>query len=306
LRVVEGDLRDPASVKRAVEGCHEVYHVAADYRFWARDPKELYDSNVGGTENLLQAAQAGRIEKFIHTSTVGTIGLLHQPQPCDETSPFDPRQFTSHYKRSKLQAEQVALKYVQRGVPVVVVNPSAPIGPWDRKPTPTGRIIVDFVLGKMPAYVHTGLNFVHVRDVAEGHWLAAQRGRVGERYILGNRNLSMREFLGLLAARTGRPAPRLRIPYRVAWLAGCLSTGMAAATGRPPAVPLEAVKMSQRFMFFDASKAVRELGLPQTSVETAVSDAVEWFANNSYFDSQTKATAGRLREGQEATYGSSI
>jgi dihydroflavonol-4-reductase len=303
FHAVEGDLRDAASVRRAIAGCTEVFHVAADYRFWARDPRELYDSNVTGTENLLAAALEAGVGKFIHTSTVGTIGLKHQPEACNEGTPYDPEQFTSHYKRSKRQAEEVALGYARRGLPVVIVNPSAPIGPWDRKPTPTGKIIVDFARGKMPAYVHTGLNFVHVRDVAAGHWLAARRGRLGERYILGNRNLTMREFLEQVAARVGRPAPRARIPYRLAWLAGCVSTGLSAVTGKAPAVPLEAVKMSRRFMFFDADKAVRELGLPQTPIETAIADAVDWFAENGYFGARsTRATSFTP---QEAPHGSS-
>ena len=298
---IEGDLRDPQSLKRAVRGCHEVYHVAADYRFWAANPKELYDSNVTGTENLLKASLDAAIERFIHTSTVGTVGLLHQPKPCDEDSPYDPDQLTSHYKRSKFQAEQVALSYVDKGLPVVVVNPSAPIGAWDRKPTPTGKIIVDFMNGKMPAFVETGLNFVHVRDVAEGHWLAARQGKIGRRYILGHRNLSMHEFLTMLAGITGRKAPRFRIPYSMAWLVGWASTSYSTTiSGKPPAVPLEAVKMSKRHMYFDSSRAVRELGLPQTPIETAIQDAVGWFAKNDYF----QFNGSRMKSG-EIVHGSS-
>lgn len=283
VEVFEADLRDGEKVKQAVAGCDEVYHVAADYRFWARDVRELYQSNVEGTRNLLDGALAANVRRFVHTSTVGTIGLAAQPSPCDEGSGYVPDQFSSHYKRSKHQAEQLVLEYVQRGLPAVVVNPSTPIGPWDRKPTPTGKIIVDFMNGKLPAYVKTGLNFVHVRDVAEGHLLAAEKGKVGSRYILGNANLSMREFLELLGKLAGRPAPRVRIPYAVAFLVGCASTGLSAVSKAEPKVPLEAVRMSKHFMFFDAGKAVRELGLPQTPVETAARDALDWFRQNGYF-----------------------
>jgi len=278
VEVAVGDLRDAEAVRRAIEGCHRVFHVAADYRFWARDPRELYRSNVEGTTHVMEACLAAGVERVVHTSTVGTIGLASLPQPCDETTPLLEGQLTSHYKRSKLEAEQVALAYAARGLPVVVVNPSAPVGPWDAKPTPTGQIIVDFARGKLVAVVDTGLNVVHVRDVAEGHLLAAERGRVGERYILGHRNMTLAEILAELADITGRPAPRVRLPYAVAWTAGALSTAMANwVTHRPPAVALEAVRMARRRMFFDASKAVRELGLPQTPVRAAFEEAVTWF-----------------------------
>ena len=252
-------------------------------RFWAADPQEHNDCNVTGTENLLKVALESHVERFIHTSTVGTIGLLPQPKPCNESSPYDPNQFTSHYKRSKYQAEQMALSYIDKGLPVVVVNPSAPIGPWDRKPTPTGKIIVDFLNGKLPAFVETGLNFVHVYDVAEGHWLAARKGEIGRRYILGHQNLSMYDFLERLAKLTGRKPPRFRVPYPVAWMVGWASTSYASAFGhKPPSVPLEAVKMSKRHMYFDSSRAVNELGVPHTPIEIALRDAVDWFAKNEY------------------------
>lgn len=278
-----GDLRDADAVRRAVRGCARVFHVAADYRFWARDPRELYASNVGGTTNVLDACLAEGVERVVYTSTVGTVGLSALPAPCDETTPLAPGQLTSHYKRSKLEAERVALAYAARGAPVVIVNPSAPIGAWDVKPTPTGQVVVDFLRGKLPAFVDTGLNVVHARDVAEGHWLAAERGRAGERYILGHRNLTLAEILGELAAITGLPAPRVRLPYAVAWAAGAVSTAVSSwITHRPPAVALEAVRMSRRSMFFDASKAVRELGLPQTPVRVAFEDAVRWFEERGY------------------------
>lgn len=285
VEILEGDLRDRDAAGRAVRGCQEIYHVAADYRFWARDPGELYASNVEGTRHLLDAAMNAGIEKFIHTSTVGTIGLAGQPAPSDENTPHDPRQWGSPYKDSKRLAETLALSYVAKGLPVVVVNPSTPIGPWDRKPTPTGRILVDFMRGKMPAYVHTGLNFIHVRDVAEGHWLAARKGRIGERYILGNQNLSMIDFLRLLSELTGRKPPSVRIPYQLAYLVGLASTTYSSwITGDEPAVALDAVKMARRFMFFDPAKAIRELGLPRTPVKEAVEQALGWFAAEGYFN----------------------
>lgn len=283
LEIHEGDLRDENSVNKAVHGCDEVFHVAADYRFWSRDPKELYDSNVTGTRHLLQAAVRTGVQKFVHTSTVGTIGLAATPLPCNEKTPEDPGQWGSHYKRSKLEAEKLAMDFAAQGHPVVIVNPSTPIGPWDRKPTPTGRIVVDFVRGKIPAYVHTGLNFVHVRDVAEGHLLAAEKGKPGSRYILGNQNLTMIEFLGMLGSLTGKKAPRIRIPYPAAYLVGSVSTAFSDwVTRKEPAVALEAVKMSKRFMFFDSSKAIHELGLPQTPVKAAAEDALNWFSHHGY------------------------
>jgi dihydroflavonol-4-reductase len=278
VEVAAGDLRDAGSVGRAVRGCRRVFHVAADYRFWARDPRELYRSNVEGTIHVMDACLEAGVERVVYTSTVGTIGLSALPSPCDETTPLLPGQLTSHYKRSKLEAEKAALAYAARGLPLVIVNPSAPVGPWDAKPTPTGQLIVDFARGKLPAIVDTGLNIVHVRDVAEGHLLAAERGRQGERYILGHRNMTLAEIVSELALIVGRPAPRIRLPYMVAWTAGAVSTALSTfITRRPPAIALEAVRMSRRRMFFDAAKAVRELGLPQTPVRAALEDAVAWF-----------------------------
>lgn len=278
VEIAVGDLRDADSVRSAVRGCARVFHVAADYRFWARDPRELYRSNVEGTVHVMDACLAEGVERVVYTSTVGTIGLAALPEACDESTPLLEGQLTSHYKRSKLEAERAALAYVPRGLPLVVVNPSAPVGPWDGKPTPTGQLIVDFAHRKLPAVVDTGLNIVHVRDVAEGHLLAAERGRVGERYILGHQNMTLAEIARELAELTGLPAPRVRLPYAVAWAAGAVSTALATwVTHRPPAVALEAVRMARRRMFFDAGKAVRELGLPQTPVRTAFADALAWF-----------------------------
>ncbi len=278
-----GDLQDAGSVRRAVAGCARVYHVAADYRLWALDPRELYRTNVAGTVHVMEACLAEGVERVVYTSTVGTVGLSALPRPCDETTPLAPGQLSGAYKRSKQEAERAVLALVERGLPAVIVNPSAPVGPWDQKPTPTGQLLVDFALGRLPAFVDTGLNVIHVRDVAEGHLLAADRGRVGERYILGNRNLTLAEILGTLADLTGRPAPRLRLPHAFAWAAGAVSTKVSDwITHRPPAIALDAVRMARRRMFFDASRAVRELGLPQTPVEEAFEDALRWFADREY------------------------
>jgi dihydroflavonol-4-reductase len=254
-------------VKRGVDGCDEIFHVAADYRFWTLHPDELYETNVKGTNHLLQAALRAGVSKFIHTSTVGTFGPLCNP-----------------YKQSKWEAEKLALNYVEKGLPVVVVSPSTPIGPWDRKPTPTGKLIVDYMTGRLPAYVHTGLNFIHIQDVADGHILAAEKGRIGERYILGNANLSLVQFLTLLGEIAGRSRPGFRIPYSLAWIMGWISTKYSDWISRkPPFIPLSAVKMSRQWMFFDSSKAVRDLGLPQTPIEVAAADALDWFSRNDYF-----------------------
>lgn len=296
VELTVGDLRNADAVRRAVRGCSQVFHVAADYRFWARDPRELYESNVQGTIHVMEACLAEGVERVVYTSTVGTIGLAAHPTPCDEATPLLAGQVTSHYKRSKLQAERAALAFVERGLPLVVVNPSAPVGPWDAKPTPTGQVIVDFANRKLPAIVDTGLNIVHVRDVAEGHLLAAERGVIGERYILGHRNMTLAEIVGELSELTRIPAPRVRLPYAVAWTAGAVSTAVANwITHRPPAVPLEAVRMARRRMFFDGAKAVRELGLPQTPVRAAFEDSLAWFERTGYIRNGTRRQAWESR-----------
>lgn len=293
LELVEGDLRDADAVRRAVRGCRRVFHVAADYRLWARDPRELYATNVLGTVNVMEACLAEGVERVVHTSTVGTVGLSELPAPCDEATPLARGQLTSHYKRSKLEAERAALSFVARGLPLVVVNPSAPVGAWDVKPTPTGRILLDFASGRLPAFVDTGLNVVHAEDVAEGHVLAAERGRIGERYILGHQNMTLAEILAEAGAILGRPAPRVRLPYLAALAVGALDTAVSRlVTHRPPAVALDAVRMARRRMFFDPGKAVRELGLPQTPVRRAFEDALEWFEERGYLD--------RARQGRAA------
>jgi dihydroflavonol-4-reductase len=280
VEIAEGDLLDPASLRRAVAGVQTVFHVAADYRLWVPDPVALYRANVDGTRAVLEAAAQAGVGRVVHTSSVGALGIPGDGTPGREDTPVTLADMVGDYKRSKFMAEQVALDYARRGLPVVVVNPSAPVGPWDVKPTPTGRMIVDFMRGRMVATLDTGLNIVHVRDVARGHVLAAERGKPGERYILGHArgNLSLIEIFRLLAAITGRRPPRLRVPYAVAWGAAAVCEGVARVTGRPPAVPLAAVRMARKRMYFDPAKAVDDLGLPQTDPRTALADAVAWFA----------------------------
>lgn len=275
--VVTGDLRDRDSLAAALQGCEVLYHAAAYYSLWSRDKRMMYDINVQGTRNILEAAMTANVRKVVYTSTVGCIGLWPDGRPADEQTPLDPAILCNDYKLSKYQAEQAALEFAGRGLPVVVVNPSAPVGPRDIKPTPTGKLILDFINGKMPAYLDTGLNLIDVRDCARGHLLAEQKGTVGERYILGNRNLSLHEILLALEKITGIPAPRIKMPYWVAYAAGWIcETVSDVITHQPPAVPLGGVKMAKHKMYFDPSKAVRELGLPQNSVVGALEDAVQW------------------------------
>jgi len=279
VEFVDGDLLDPASIRRAMAGVQTVYHVAADYRLWAPDPAVIYRTNVDGTRTVLQAAGDAGVARIVHTSSVGALGIPTDGTPGTEDTPVTLEQMVGHYKRSKFLGEAVALDFARRGLPVVVVNPSAPVGPWDVKPTPTGQMIVDFMRGRMVATVDTGLNIVHVRDVAQGHLLAAERGTPGERYILGHAagNLPLAAIFQRLAEIVGRPAPRFRVPYALAWSSAAVCEGIARITGRPPAVPLTAVRMSRKRMYFSPAKAIRDLGLPQTDPVVALRDAVEWF-----------------------------
>jgi dihydroflavonol-4-reductase len=272
-----GDLRDAASLDRAVSGCGLVFHVAADYRLWAKDPRELYRSNVDGTRNLLAAARQAGVERVVYTSTVGCIGIPHNTLG-DETVPVTLAEMTGDYKRSKFQAEQVALEFARAGLPVVVVNPTAPIGDHDVKPTPTGKIVLDFLKGDMPAFIDTGLNVVDVRDVAQGHWLACERGKVGERYILGAENLTLAQILQKLARLTDRKAPTVRLPYAVALCAGACSTAWANLTGIAPRVPLAAVRMAREKMWVTHEKARHDLGFIPGPADQALARAVEWFS----------------------------
>jgi dihydroflavonol-4-reductase len=293
VEIVEGDLREPGSLRRAVAGVPTVFHVAADYRLWAPDPSELYRTNVEGTRALLAAATDAGARRIVYTSTVGALGIPGDGTAGTEDTPVSLADMVGPYKRSKFLAEQVALELARAGAPVVVVNPSAPIGPWDVKPTPTGQMIVDFLRGRMYASLDTGLNIVHVRDVAEGHLLAAERGRAGDRYILGHANLTLSEIFRLLAAVTGLRPPRFRIPYAVAWLAAAGMEGAARVTGRRPQVSLTAVRMARKRMFFSPAKAVRELRLPQTDPAQALRDAVDWFREHGDVRRGARAVAAR-------------
>lgn len=283
LQLVEGDLRDPASLRNACADCDLLFHTAAYYDFWAPDRKIFYEVNVEGTQNILEAARRAEIPKIVYTSTVGTIRYpKNRNYSSDETSLATEVEMSNDYKRSKFLAEQVAMQFAKEGLPVVIVNPSAPVGAYDVKPTPTGKIILDFLRGKIPAYVDTGLNIIDVEDVAEGHWLAAQKGKSGERYILGSQNISLKEVYRILSALNGRPAPRLRIPYGVAWAAAAASEVAAGIQKRRPKISLGAVRMARHYMYFDSSKAVLELGLPQGPIEPAFAKAADWFASNGY------------------------
>ena len=281
FEALTGDLRDAASLERAVAGCGLVFHVAADYRLWAKDSSELYRSNVDGTRNLLFAARSAGVDRVVYTSTVGCIGIPKGSQG-DEEQPVSLNDMVGAYKRSKFQAEQVALEFAGSGFPVVIVNPTAPVGDHDSKPTPTGKIIVDFLRNAMPAYLDTGLNLVDVRDTAEGHLLACEKGRPGERYILGCQNLTLQQIFEKLERISGCKAPTVQIPYMVAYLAGMVSTGWANLSGREPRAPLDGVKMASKKMFASHAKAARELGFEPAPVDGALSRAVEWFRENGY------------------------
>ena len=278
-----GDLRDRDSLRRALTGCSQLYHVAAHYALWAKDPAIFYEINVTGTRMLLETAREVGTERIVYTSTIGAIGLPPNGGLGTEQTAVSLSHMAGDYKRSKYLAEQEVLKLAQAGLPVVIVNPSAPVGLGDVKPTPTGQMIVDFMKGRMWAYIETGMNLIDVDDVAIGHLRAMERGRVGERYILGHENLTLREIFTLLSRLTGIPAPRLKLPWQAIlplayanrWFADYLSH-------RPPRIPLEGVRMAKYHMHYDCTKAVRELGLPQTPAEVALRKAVKWFRENGY------------------------
>lgn len=278
---VEGDLRDLESLEKAAAGCGVVFHVAADYRLWVRRPAEMFESNVEGTRGLIGAARRAGVERFVYTSTVGCIGVP-KDGTGDESQSVALSEMAGPYKRSKFLAEQVALESARAGFPMVIVNPTAPVGDHDMKPTPTGKIVVDFLKGNLPAFIDTGLNLVDVRDVALGHLQACERGRTGERYILGAANLTLSEILQRLARITGRKAPSIRLPYAVAYAAGVITTRWALVSGRPPLAPLDAVRMARKKMFVRHDKAARELGFNPGPVDEALSRAVKWFRANGY------------------------
>src|SRR5262249_60448239 len=278
----EGDLLDPLSLSRAIFGSSLVFHVAADYRLSAPDREGLMRTTVEGTRNVLAAAAEAGVSRVVYTSSVGALGLDADGRAADETTPVSRTDMIGAYKRSKFDAERVAFDFVAKGLDVVVVNPSTPVGERDVKPTPTGKMIVDFLNRRLPAYVDTGLNLVDVKDVAAGHVLAAERGRVGEKYILGNRNMTLKEIWDTLSRLTSIPAPPVRLPHWLPLTAALVDSAVARLTGRSPKIPLEGVRMSRQKMFFDASKAVRELGLPQTPVEEPLSRAAQWFREKGY------------------------
>lgn len=283
VEIVEGDILDFDTVLRGVSGCGWVFHCAAAYKFWARDPRDIYKTNVNGTDNVLVAAHLAGVERIVYTSTVGTIGLP-KVGLGNETTPLPPHQVVGNYKRSKYLAEKIVLKKATAGIPVIVVNPTAPVGAWDVKPTPTGKVILDFLKQKMPAYVHTGLNFVDVSDVAEGHILAAIKGTIGERYILGNQNMSLLELFENLQELSGRKRPRLHIPNWIAMGVGQVDDLLEnKILRREPKIPLEGIKMAQICTYVSSQKAVDQLGFPQSPVNEALNQAIQWFRDKGYY-----------------------
>jgi dihydroflavonol-4-reductase len=276
-----GDVRDPGSLHKAIRGCDVLFHVAADYRLWVPDPAAMYASNVEGTRNVLAAARDAAVQRVVYTSSVATVGLPPDGRPGTEEDFVRPDDVVGHYKRSKVLAEREAFKACQDGLPVVIVNPSTPVGPGDVKPTPTGRIIRDFLRRRMVAYVDTGLNLIDVRDVAEGHVLALERGKVGQRYILGSRNLTLQQVFSILEKLTGIEAPRFRAPLPLAMALAYLDESIEGSLlGRTPWVPVVGVKLARKPMYFDAAKAVRELGLSPSPVEDALAGAAAWFTKH--------------------------
>jgi dihydroflavonol-4-reductase len=281
LEYVTGDLREPASLERALAGIKTVFHVAADYRLWARKSRDIYDSNVGGTKNLLEAAKRAGVEKFIYTSTVATIAV-DRPELPTETTDARLEEMVGHYKRSKWMAEREALNAAKNGLPVIVAMPTTPVGAGDWKPTPTGKIIVDFLNGKLPGYVETGLNFVGAEECAAGHLQVAEKGKVGERYLLGSENLTLKQMLDALAKITGLPAPSWKIPHSLALGVAYMSTAFSRLIGGEPQIPVEGVKIARHRMFVDCSRAQRELGFQPGSVAAALERAVRWYGANGY------------------------
>jgi len=291
VELVTGDVSDPALLRREMEECEWCFHCAASYHLWLPDYQPMYAANVEGTFNVIEAAGHAGCQRIVHTSTVGCIGLPKEVNgeivPSIEADIISATSLTNDYKKSKWEAEMIAAKFAREGVPVVIVNPSAPVGPGDLKPTPTGQIIVDFLNRGLPAYLETGLNWVHVRDVAIGHILAAERGQVGERYILGNRlgNWTMEQTLAVLEEVSGIPAPKTKIPHWAALAAAHVTEGTSFFTKKPPKAPLAGVRMAREKMWFNPIKAIRDLGLPQTPPKQAFAEAVEWFRANGYVKS---------------------
>jgi len=284
VEIVYGDLTDRPSLDHGMKGCAALFHVAADYRLWVPKAQEMYEVNVVGTRNIMHAALNAGIKRIIYTSSVGTLGLTQDGSPADEETPTSLKHMIGHYKRSKFMAEAEVKRLAdEQGLPVVIVNPSTPVGPRDIKPTPTGRIIVDAASGRMPAYVDTGLNLVHVDDVAIGHLLALERGRVGDRYILGGWNLTLKEIFCAIAVITGQTPPNICLPHRLVFPIACVSEAWARLLSRrEPRVTLDSVRMARGKMFFSTEKARRFLGFSPRPVEEALRDAVAWFRENGY------------------------
>ena len=284
VEIVTGDLSDPASLRAAVRGCRRLFHVAADYRLWVARPEAMYATNVAGTCALMEAAADAGVERIVYTSSVATLGLRTDGTAADEEAPVTLADMIGHYKRSKFLAEQAVLKMArERGLPVVIVNPSTPVGPRDVKPTPTGRMIVEAATGRMPAYVDTGLNIVHVEDVAEGHWQASRQGVIGERYILGGENLSLREIFTRLARLSGHKPPRIRLPRELLYPVAYAAEAWVRFGGRePPRVTVDELRMAKKRMFFSSAKAARALGYTPRPAQEALRDAYEWFRAHRY------------------------
>jgi len=282
IEICEGDLLDQESLAAAVTGCDTLFHAAADYRLWARNPAAMYAANVDGTRNMLRAALAAGVAKVVYTSSVGTLGNRGDGTPGDEQTPVGLAEMCGDYKKSKFLAEREAESFARRGLPLVIVNPSTPVGPLDIKPTPTGRMIVDFLSGRMPAYLDTGLNIVSAAECARGHILAAEKGRPGEKYVLGGENLRLAQIFAMLAEISGRPAPRWRLPYGPVLFAARINEAVAAISGREPLIPLAGVQMAKKLMFFSSKKAKIELGYATTPAYHALEHATAWFRENGY------------------------
>ncbi|MBC7970659.1 MAG: NAD-dependent epimerase/dehydratase family protein [Verrucomicrobia bacterium] len=281
VEIVKSDLNDP-DLWQHISGCQFLFHAAAHYSLWQTDREALYQNNVVGTRNILAAAQKAGVERTVYTSSVAAIGVGSDGKAVDEMHQSPVEKLVGHYKKSKYLAEQEAVKAVQTGQDIVIVNPSSPIGSWDIKPTPTGDIILRFLRRQMPAYIDTGLNFIHVQDVAWGHLLALQKGKTGDRYILGNQNLTLKQLLDQLAQLTGQPAPQRAIPAWIPLTVAWIDEQLLAPLGKAPSVPLDGVRMAQQPMYYNPAKAVRELGLPQTPLSTALHDSIEWFVKYGY------------------------
>lgn len=284
LEVVIGDLMDRASLERAVMGCEALFHVAADYRMWVPDPDRTYKTNVAGTRDLMQVAGCAGVKRMVYTSSVATLGLTTDGGPADEETPVTLADMVGHYKRSKFLAEEeVRWLIANEGLPIVIVNPSTPIGPRDIRPTPTGRMIVDAVNGRMPAYVDTGLNLVHVDDVAVGHLLAFERGKIGERYILGAHNMTLKEILTSIASIIGQPPPKIRLPHNLILPVAYVSEAWAQLTkAAEPRITVDGVRLSKKRMFFSSEKARHKLGFSPRPAEDALREAISWFRDNGY------------------------